>query len=358
MNLPTTLPVTFQWPELLWLLAALPLIIAGYAWLLRRRKKSALRYASLALGGSNTNTAAQKIRRVIPPLLFLLALIAMIGAISRPAAVVTLPVQNQTIILAMDVSGSMRATDVEPNRLAAAQAAAKAFVNEQPKTTKIGIVSFAGTAAVAQAPTTNREDVIAAIDRFQLQRGTAIGSSIVLSLATLFPNTGIDLGELQFGGRDAALKGTPFAQRFAEKKQEFKAVPPGSYETAAVVLLSDGQNTAGPDPMKAAQMAAERGVKIYTVGIGTPGGTTLQFEGWSFRVRLDEDSLKQIANATRGEYLFAGNAADLKKIYQSLNTKFAFEKRETEITALFAAAAALLATLSGLLSLLWFNRIF
>lgn len=354
----TKLPLTFQWVEFLWLLAALPLLIALYLWLQRRKRKAAMQFANLALmapaGGVGT-----KLRRAIPPTLFLLALVAMIGAMSRPAAVVTLPVQNQTVILAMDVSGSMRATDVDPNRLAAAQAAAKAFVNEQPKSTKIGIVSFAGTAAVAQAPTTNRDDVIAAIDRFQLQRGTAIGSSIVLSLATLFPNAGIDLGELQFGGgRDAALKGTPFAQRFAEKKEEVKPVPPGSFESAAIVLLSDGHNTAGPDPMKAAKMAAERGVKVYTVGIGTPKGTTLQFEGWSFRVRLDEESLKQIANTTRGEYLFAGNAADLKKIYQSLNTKFAFEKRETEITALFAAAAALLATLSGLLSLLWFNRIF
>src|SRR5215211_4105587 len=190
----------FLWPEFLWLTAALPLLVLLYLWLLRRKKKMALRYASLsivkeAMGGG------QALRRHIPPALFLLALAGMLLAASRPVAVVTLPSNQQTIILAMDVSGSMRAADVQPNRLVAAQNAAKAFLTELPRHVKVGIVAFAGSAQVAQLPTVNREDLVTAIDRFQLQRATATGNAIVISLATLFPDAGIDLQSLQ-GGRE------------------------------------------------------------------------------------------------------------------------------------------------------------
>src|SRR6266567_3402675 len=172
--------MTFLWPEMLWLLLIVPLLVAGYFYLLRRKQESALRYASLSM--VKEAIGAQRFRRHIPPLLFLLALIAMLVAVARPAAVVTLPSQHQTIILAMDVSGSMRAVDVQPNRISAAQAAAKAFVAEQPSNVRIGVVSFAATASVVQTPTQNRDDIVAAIDRFQLQRGTAIGSGIIVSL--------------------------------------------------------------------------------------------------------------------------------------------------------------------------------
>ena len=138
---------------------------------------------------------------------------------------------------------------------------------------------------------------------------------------------------------------------------DFKPVPPGSYSSAAIILLTDGQRTTGPDSLDAAKMAADRGVRVYTVGIGTVEGETIGFEGWSMRVRLDEESLKTIANVTRGEYFYAGNAVDLKKVYETLRTKLVLEMRKTEVTALFSAAAALLALVSGLLSMLWFNRI-
>ncbi len=189
----------FLWPEMLWLLLMVPALVAAYFFLLRRKKEDALRYASLSMV-KEAMGAGQRFRRHIPPLLFLVALIAMIVAIARPAAVVTLPSQHQTIILAMDVSGSMRATDVEPNRISAAQAAAKAFVAEQPSSVLIGVVSFAATASVVQPPTHNREDILAAIDRFQLQRGTAIGSGIIVSLATIFPEEGIDVSSLIYAG--------------------------------------------------------------------------------------------------------------------------------------------------------------
>jgi Ca-activated chloride channel family protein len=297
----------------------------------------------------------QRFRRHIPPLLFLIALIAMIVAIARPAAIVMLPSQYQTIILAMDVSGSMRATDVKPNRISAAQAAAKAFVDEQPSNVRIGVVSFAATASVVQTPTQNREDIITAIDRFQLQRGTAIGSGIIVSLATIFPDAGIDVSSFIYGRSGA--RGVPIDQAEKSDKPPVKPVAPGSYTSAAIILLSDGQRTTGPDSIEAARLAADRGVRIFTVGFGTQSGETIGFEGWSMRVRLDEETLKTIANLTRGEYFYAGTAADLKKVYQVLNSKFLLEKKPMEISSLFAGAAALIAVTSALLSLLWFHRI-
>jgi len=351
----TKFPLTFMWPEALWLLILVPLVIALYFWLLRRKKQVAVRYASLGLLKSALG-AGQRVRRHVPPLLFLLALIVMVAGIARPAAVITLPSSHETVILAMDVSGSMRATDVEPNRITAAQTAAKQFIEDQPSSAKIGIVTFAGTAALVQPPTQNKEDLVAAIDRMQLQRATAIGSGILVSLKAIFPDVEFDLRgsnprpESQRGARALDPKKD-------DRKDAQKPVPPGSYSAAAIILLTDGQTTTGPDPIEAARMAADRGVRVFTLGVGMPNGEVIGFEGWSMRVRLDEESLKSIANITRGEYFYAGSAVDLKKIYQDLNTKLVFEKKETEITALFAAAATVLAVLAAMLSVLWFNRI-
>jgi Ca-activated chloride channel family protein len=245
----------------------------------------------------------------------------------------------------------MRAEDVKPNRLVASQEAAKAFVNNLPREVKVGVVSFAGTAAVVQAPTTSREDVIAAIERFQLQRGTATGSGIVLSLATLFPDAGIEIQHIT-GQRNMPAE-------IGKKKEEkpFTPVPPGSYSSAAVIMLTDGQRTTGPDPLDAAKMAAERGIRVYTVGIGTTAGEIIGFEGWSMRVKLDEETLKNISVLTQGEYFYAGTAEDLKKVYESLSSRMVVERKETELSALFAAAGALLAVLAAGLSVWWFGRV-
>ena len=341
--------MTFAWPDLLWSLLALPLLVLLYWWLMHRRKKNTLRFASLSIVKQAMGKGPDW-RRHVPPVLMLLALATLLLASARPRAVVTLPLQQETIILAMDVSGSMRATDVLPNRMVAAQEAAKAFLNDLPRSVRVGVVSFAGTAAVVQPPTQNREDIVAAIDRFQLQRGTAIGSGIVLSLATIFPDAGIDLSQIT-GQRNMPLGPGD------KPPKEFTPVPPGSFSSAAIVLLTDGQRTTGPDPMDAAKMAADRGVKVYSVGIGTKEGETIGFEGWSMRVRLDEDTLKNVANLTRAEYFYAGTAADLKKVYQSLSSRMIVEKKETEITAMFAAAAAALVLLSAALSVWWFGRV-
>lgn len=343
----------FLWPQFLWLLLALPLLVGLYVLLLRRKKKLSVRYASLSIVKEAMGTGSQ-LRRHLPPALFLLAMAALLLAAARPVAVVTLPSNQQTIILAMDVSGSMRATDVQPNRLVAAQNAAKAFLQELPRHVKVGIVAFAGSAQVAQLPTVNREDLVTAIDRFQLQRATATGNAIVISLATLFPDQGIELESLQ-GGRDRSRGFSLDAEK--KPKKEFTPVAPGSYPSAAIIMLTDGQRTTGVDPIEAAKMAADRGIRVYTVGIGTVDGETIGFEGWSMRVRLDEETLKAIANKTSAEYFYAGTAQDLKKVYETLSSKLTVEKKETEISALFAMAAAVLVLVSAGLSLLWFNRI-
>ncbi len=346
--------MTFLWPQMLWLLLLVPVTVCVYVLLLRRKKKAALRYASLSLV-KDALSAGQRFRRHVPPLLFLLALTLMLVAIARPAAVVTLPSQHETVILSMDVSGSMRAADVAPNRLAAAQEAARAFVGDLPKTTRLGVVSFAATAAVVQSPTHSREDILAAIERFTLQRGTAVGSGILVALKMIFPDVEFDLRSSN--PRPNPARSTPLDSSRTPDKAAPKPVAPGSYAGAVIILLTDGQTTTGPDPIEAARMAADRGVRVYTVGIGTTSGEIIGAEGWSMRVRLDEESLKTIANLTQAEYFYAGTAADLRKIYQHLNTRIFLEEKETEITALFAAAAALMAFFSALLSMLWFNRI-
>ena len=344
--------MSFVWPSMLWLLALLPVVVLLYVWILTRRRRTTVRLASITVA-KLAAARAPGWRRHVPPLMLLAALASLLLAVARPTAILTLPLAERTIMLAMDVSGSMRAEDVKPNRLVASQDAAKAFVNKLPREVRVGVVSFAGTAAVVQAPTDSREDVIKAIERFQLQRGTATGSGIILSLATLFPDDGIEIqhvtGQRNFPG------GGSIAKKKAER--EFKPVPPGSYNSAAIIMLTDGQRTTGPDPLDAAKMAAERGIRVYTVGIGTTSGEIIGFEGWSMRVRLDEDTLKSVSALTLGEYYYAGTAEDLTKVYESLSARMVVERKETEITALFAAIGALLSLMAAGLSLWWFGRI-
>jgi Ca-activated chloride channel family protein len=350
-------PVTFIWPQLLWLLVALPLLVLLYVWLLRRRKQVALQYASLSIVREALGRGIGW-RRHVPPMLLLLSIAIMLLASSRPVASIALPSTQQTIILAMDVSGSMRAEDVQPNRLVASQNAAKAFLAELPRHVKVGIVAFAGSAQVVQPVTLSREDLVAAIDKFQLQRATAIGSAIVVSLSELFPEQRINLGDMTYSRNTDpfAPKGRALDQPKPDDKP-FTPVAPGSYSSAAIILLTDGQRTTGVETAEAAQMAADRGVRVYTVGVGTVDGEIIGFEGWSMRVRLDEESLKEVARATQAEYYYAGTAENLKKVYETLSSRLTVEKKETEISGLLALAASILALFSAALSVLWFNRI-
>jgi Ca-activated chloride channel homolog len=344
----------FLWTELLLLLVLVPALVVLYLYIQRRHKRAAVRFASVALVREATRGAARW-RRHLHPALFLAALVVAVLAIARPSAVITLPSQQRTIIMAIDVSLSMRATDVQPNRLAAAQAAAKAFVQELPSDLRVGIVSFAGTALLVQKPTNNRDDLVAALDRLQLDRHTAIGSGIIMSLATLFPDEGIDLESLVLGTRQSWRTHKP-----PEKKVEKKMVtpvPPGSNTSSAIVLLTDGRRTTGPDPLEAARMAADHGIRVFTVGFGSAAGGPAVMDGYSIYMMFDEATLKAIAQLTEAEYFHASTADELKKVYQLLTGKFVLAKEEREVTSLVTALAAVLALLAAALSLLWFNRL-
>ena len=350
----------FQWPLMLWLLLLVPLLAWFYVRLLRRQQRIAQRFGSLAPAGRAETAGAAPgrpgaLRRHGPAILLLLGLTALIVAIARPQAVVILPTRVDSIILAIDTSGSMRATDIKPNRLAAAQNAAKTFIDNQPSQVKIGVVGGGGAAApapLAQSPTDKREQVIAAIDRFQLQKGTALGSGVVIALSTLLPDSGIDVDQVIFGRSSSRW---PNVWKEAEKP---KPVPPGSNNTVAIVLLSDGVSNFGPELAEAGKLAAERGVRVYTVGIGTAQGDTLSVDGWSMKVRLDEAALKKLADMTQGEYFQASNAGELKKIYQQLGARLTLGKgRLTEITAVCLGIGALLALVAVLFSMFRFNRV-
>jgi Ca-activated chloride channel family protein len=277
----------------------------------------------------------------------------MCVALARPTAVVSLPAMFDTVVLAIDVSGSMRATDIEPSRLAAAQAAALTFVEGQPAHTRVALVAFGERAGIVQQPTHDRAEIRAAIDHLRPKSGTAVGAGIGAALAALFPESQIT----PENPRGAPLSGES-EQQSHNGKDSGAPVTPGSATSAAIILLTDGESTRGADAMEAARAAADRGVRVFTVGVGTSEGTVVSFEGWSSRVRLDEDTLREIANLTGAEYFQAQSAGDLKKIYKTLSAQLVIEKKDTEITAIFAAVAMVLAVLSAAFSLLWFNRIF
>jgi Ca-activated chloride channel family protein len=342
--------MTFQWTSMLWFLLLVPVLVLFYLWAQRRRQKFAIRYASLMLV-KDALGRGPGFRRHIPALLFLVSLTVMIFALARPFATISLPSNRGTVILALDISGSMRAQDIKPTRMEAAKQAALEFVNKQPPRVRIGVAAFSGTAALVQAPTTAREDIRGAIERLMLQRGTAIGSGILVSLDAI-------LEDEQPGQTPASLSAPSDPLLPAPPSPpEPDPVAPGSNNSAVIVLLSDGQNNQGPDPLDAAEKAANRGIRIYTVGLGSARGDVIGFEGRSFRVGLDEASLKRIAQNTGGQYFKANDAGDLMKIYKSLSTRLIVGKDQTEVTALFTAIAIALLLLAGTLSLLWFNRL-
>lgn len=340
----------YLWPENLWFMLALPLLPAAYVWLLRRRRKSAVRFSSIATARA---AAGRSWRRHLPPALMLLACAVLLLAAARPVARVSLPWARSTILLAMDVSLSMRVSDVQPTRLAAAQEAAKLFLRELPRDIEVGLITFAGSAEVAQRATLDRASLVAAIDAFQMQRGTAIGSAIVMCLAQLFPDQGIDVGEMTFGPRSKARSLDDAAK---PPPKQVAPVAPGSYASAAIILLSDGRRTTGVDTLEAAKMAADRGVRIHVVGLGTPGGAGTD-EFAAIYLQLDEPTLREVARMTGGEYHHAGTADKLRGVYESLSAQVQVQTRETEIAGLLAFLAALLVLAGAGLSLAWYGRI-
>lgn len=323
--------MSFLWIQMLWLLLFVPVLVIVYVLVQRRRRKYALRYSSLSLVREAVGRGPG-IRRHIPPSLFLTGLAAMLFALARPMATVMLPSQQAIVILTFDVSGSMRADDIKPTRLEAAKSAGRAFVEKQPRNVRVGIVSFSESAAVVQAPTVDREAVLAAINRLATQRRTAIGSGILTSLES------------------SDVLGLP------RPTTTPAPVPRGSYP-AIIVLLSDGQSNTGPRPLDVVERAANRGVRVYTVGMGSTQGTVLRSEGFSVRVRLDEETLKRIAEETDASYFKADNETDLHNIYENLGTRLVLKAEQTELTAWFTGLAAVLLAVAGMLSLFWFSRL-
>lgn len=346
--------MSFLATEFLWVLLVLPAAVAFYVHLIRRRKSSALRYPNLDLIKEAVGPRGG-MRRHVPPVLVLLALAVMIVGIARPTSVLTLPSERSTVVLAMDVSGSMRAADVEPDRMTAAKSAARGFVNDQARSTRVGLVAFSTSAMIMQDPTISRTDVIDAIDALRPQRFTAVGSGIVAALQAIDPEDPVTMSL-------NATRRSPYAAPLGELKPDpppadFKPVPPGTNTAAVIVLLSDGRTNAGVEPLDAARLAADRGIRVFTVGFGTPTGGIIDFGGGMMRTQLDEETLQAIADMTGAKYFHAASEADLKEAYGSLTAQFVSETKRTEVSAVAAAAALVLLVIAGALSLMWSSRL-
>lgn len=347
--MPTLQSISFIWPSMLWLLVLAPVLAALYLVLALRQTRAAR--LNIALNAKIKQSKNWK--KYVSAMIFLLGLICLLISVARPRAVLMLPTRMESIMLAVDTSGSMGADDIAPNRIEAAQSAINQFIAMQPPQVKIGIVTIASTAALAQAPTTDKDHLKSIAERLPLQTGSALGSGILIALTELIPGTGIDVQKiLTEADRPSPPTDTGRPLDMTRRPDAAARVAPGSNKSSAIVLLSDGQSNFGPDPIKMAQLAADFGVRIHTVGIGTPEGAILKAQGVSMRVKLDESTLKKISEITLGDYYRASNSVDLKKIYQSLSTTVRVQKHQaTEVTALLIGLGLLLilgATLSSL----------
>jgi len=343
--------MTFIWPTALVLLVVVAGLALLYVLAQRRRNRYALRYANLSLVREAIGKGPGW-RRHVPPAFFLLALAFMSIAVARPQAVVAVPSQEGTIILAIDVSGSMLAEDMRPNRIEAAKAAARAFVDRQSESVKVGVVSFSGDASIVQSPTTDKGLVIAAINRLRPQRATAIGRAILVSLDAIEESMGSETDLPSSILQQQNPNGTP-----RPTATPLPAYLQGQHSSASIVLLSDGQNNQFPPPLDVVDQAVSRGVRVYTIGVGSAAGTIVRLQGRAVRTALDEATLKKIAQVTDGEYFNASTEQDLRAVYENLTTQLVIRNEKTELTAYFTLAAAVLAVMAGAFSLLWFNRL-
>ncbi|MEJ3656433.1 VWA domain-containing protein [Actinomycetes bacterium KLBMP 9759] len=326
--------MSFGWPWMLLGLVAVPLAVLWYRRLLRVRAE---RRARLAAIGLVAPAATAGWRRHLPPVLLLVALALMLGALARPEAVVPQPRQEGTVILAFDVSSSMAATDVTPSRIEAAKVAARAFVERQPPAVRVGVVAFSGSGLVTQEATADRAVVLAAIDRLAPQGGTALARGLQTSLSAV-------------AGKPVLVDGA------GSGSVEPQGPDLGYHGSAAIILLSDGENTDAPDPVEAAEIASSAGVRVYPIGIGSPEGTVLEIDGFQVATALDEPMLRDIATRTDGRYFPAADEQALAAVYDSIELEWTVDAEHIEITALVAAAAALLVLLGVALAVTWFGR--
>jgi len=339
--------VTFLWPYALVLMLAVPALAGAYLVLRRRKAESALRYVDASV--LREALAGMRLARAhTPAMLMLAALAVLLLSVARPALVTTLPAREGTVILLMDVSLSMAAADVAPTRLDAAKAAAKAFIEGRPPYVRVGVVAFGGHADLVQPPTTDRVELARAIDELELQRFTAIGAGIVGALLTFFPDLDVSEGYDLFGiGRAPERK---------DARVNRRVVPAGSDGSRAIVLVSDGRSTMGIPAVTAAKIAAQHGIRIYTAGVGTLYGGIANVDGWApIHAEFEEATLKKIADLTQADYFYARDVERLTHVYERLSTRLVFDRRETEVTAFFVAAAAVLALAAAALSFVWYN---
>ncbi len=333
--------MTFIWPAMLLFLVAIPLGTGLYLVMERRRRRRAATYG---VPGVAAPGRPGRVRRRIVGAYTLVGLTILVFALARPQSVVSVPKLDGTVILAFDVSGSMAATDLTPTRMDAAKAAARTFVANQPATVRIGVVAFSDSGFSVQVPTNDPTMVLAAIGRLTPQRGTSIARGITESLATI-------------AAADADPTAGYYTNRSPDPSVEPSPVPKGTYTSAAIVLLSDGENNQQPDPLAAAQTAADRGVRIYTVGIGSSAGATLEIEGFKVHSQLDEATLQQVADMTGGTYYAAADAPGLSAIYAGIDTRLTIKPEEMEVTSLVAGVGLLILLVGGVASLAWVGRL-
>jgi Ca-activated chloride channel family protein len=323
-------------PWMLLTLALVPALVLAYWWSFRLRLRRAARLASEGLVPTATARGTRR-RRHIPFSLFAAGIAFVAFALARPTVDISLPEREGTVILAFDVSNSMRAKDLEPTRLEAAKVAARAFVERQPRTIRIGVVAFGDSAVTMLRPSSVKQDVIAAIDRLSVSGGTSLGQGLFTSLST--------------------IAGKPLTIDETALDSDSGAVNVGYFGSAAIVLLSDGENTTRPDPLKLAEVASTAGVRVHAIGVGTKQGTVVDVDGFKVATALDADMLTRIANVTDGTYRQASDAAALTGIYKSIDLEFKRVKKPREVTAVFAAAGLLLLAAGSLLSIAWFGRV-
>lgn len=334
--------MSFIWPVMLVLLLIVPLFVILYLRMQQRRKRLAASYGSMGM----TLVSGRELgrRRHIPIALFLIGLTILLIALARPQAVIDLPRIEGIVMLTFDVSGSMAADDLKPTRMEAAKAAARQFVLSQPPTVQIGVVSFSDSGFTVQVPTNEPEVILATIDRLKPERGTSLGNGILVSLEAI---AAAQAGDTSSYYTNLTLTPAPTPT----------PMPRGTYTSAAIVLLTDGENTTSPDPMEAAQAAADRGVRVHTVGIGSAAGSILNIEGYSIRSQLDEAMLQQISRLTDGTYYNAENEQELAAIYSNLNPQLVIKPEEMEVTAVLAGLSIVILLVGAAFSLVWFSRL-
>lgn len=333
--------MTFRSPVMLTGLIVVPAVVVAYVYARRQRARRAAALAQQALvateGVRGRRGGSGRVRRHIPFALFTSALAVLIVGLSRPEATVNTPRREATVILAVDVSNSMGATDVKPSRLDAAKAAARAFVQRQPSEVRIGVVAFGDGALIVQRPTVAHTDVVKAINRLSLGGGTSLGKGLLESLDAI-------------AGKAIVIDEQALASDAGQ-------VNVGYYGGSTVVLLSDGEETSRPDPVAIAGVASVAGVRVHTIGIGTEAGATVQIGGFTVATALDSDLLKKVAATSDGTYHEAKDTSGLAAIAKSINLRFKVVAQHTEVTAIFAAVALALVVAAAVLSLLWFGRV-